>query len=426
MINFLIEFLYNIIDMLVAYIMCSALINKKIKTTYTRLLYAVPILFLSTIVDILIKFEILTYILSYCLLIIVMYIIFKDSIINTIYLYIISFILCSAIQLSLIMFMNPVAETLTSSEITYLGSLLTIIVELIIYRFIPVKVIYNFITRKSLITKSITLNIFIFFLVIILIGKFSPTMFFQYMTIFVSSVIVLIISFFEIYHSKKEIIEKNKQLDAYSQYMPIVDELITHVRMRQHDFDNQLQSIKMLPASCPDYESLCEKLSSYSDYIVESTSYAPLLKINMKLIAGFLFSKARHAEESGIDFQIHIVNYNLTTELHEYDLIEVFGILIDNAFEATGSNGKINLYIDSDSTNIIIKITNPGELLTPEMRKNFFTKGYSTKTKTSDNKMRGLGLFKLKHILDENKGKIFLYNDYDQEDNSLICFEVVV
>lgn len=426
MINFIEELSYNMIDILIIYIMCSALIDKKMTETGIRILYTIPVLLLNTLTDVLVRYDIVSYILGYCFMAIAVYIIFKESVIQTIYLYIISFILCSIIQLLLILFMKPAAEIFTANENTYLGSFLTVIIELIIYRFAPVKVIYHFITRKSLIVKSIVLNIFVFFLVIILLSKFSPEMFFQYLTIFFISVIVLVLSFLEILHSQKEIIEKNKQLDAYSQYMPIVNELITHVRMKQHDFDNQIQAIKMLPASCPDYDSLSQKLSSYSDYLIESASCASLLKINMKLIAGFLFSKACQAEESRIDFQIHILNYNLTTKLQEYDLIEVLGILIDNAFEATGQHGRIHLYMDCKDTGIIVKITNPGELLTPEMRKNFFTKGYSTKPKIADHKIRGLDLFKMKKLLDENQGKIYLYNDFDEDHNSLICFEVVV
>jgi sensor histidine kinase regulating citrate/malate metabolism len=234
-------------------------------------------------------------------------------------------------------------------------------------------------------------------------------------------IILLLLSFFEIYQSRTQAIEKEKQLDAYTQFLPIVEELITHIRMRQHDFDNELQTLKALPSICPDYDSLSQNLTSYSEHLSQTTDYSSLLKLNWKLVAGLLFSKEQLAKNSNIDFNIHIINSNLESNIPEYDFIEILGILIDNAFESTKNNGIIHLYIDSINKKTTIKITNPGYTITPEISASFFSKGYSTKGHNNS----GIGLYKLKTIVDSYYGKIYLYNEKDTAGNTLICFEII-
>jgi sensor histidine kinase regulating citrate/malate metabolism len=317
--------------------------------------------------------------------------------------------------------MNHIPGTLTSSKYIFLGSFLTILLESIICIFVPVDKIYAFVKNSSLMVKYIILNIFLLTFISVYTSNISPEYFFQNFYIYFVLIILLLLSFFEIYQSRTQAIEKEKQLDAYTQFLPIVEELITHIRMRQHDFDNELQTLKSLPSICPDYDSLSQNLTSYSEHLSQTTDYSSLLKLNWKLVAGLLFSKEQLAKNSNIDFNIHIINYNLESNIPEYDFIEILGILIDNAFESTKDNGIIHLYMDSIDKKTTIKITNPGYAITPEISASFFSKGYSTK---GHNTNSGIGLYKLKTIVDSYHGKIYLYNEKDTAGNTLICFEI--
>ena len=54
-------------------------------------------------------------------------------------------------------------------------------------------------------------------------------------------------------------------------------------------------------------------------------------------------------------------------------------ILVDNAFDATEDGGHIEIVIDSDGTKTSIETLNARPTHTATMRRDFFTKGYSTK-----------------------------------------------
>ena len=82
----------------------------------------------------------------------------------------------------------------------------------------------------------------------------------------------------------------------YHSYLPIVEQLIDQVRETQHAHNNSIQAIRMLPATCHDYETLSRELTDYTDYLISQNAPVALLKINMKMIAGFLYHKILRAE----------------------------------------------------------------------------------------------------------------------------------
>ena len=85
-------------------------------------------------------------------------------------------------------------------------------------------------------------------------------------------------------------------------------------------------------------------------------------------------------------------------------------ILVDNAFDATEDGGHIEIVIDSDGTKTSIETLNAGPTLTSVMRKDFFTKGYSTKPLKDGRYSRGIGLYKLKQLTKKYDGELLLDN----------------
>ena len=95
------------------------------------------------------------------------------------------------------------------------------------------------------------------------------------------------------------------------------------------------------------------------------------------------------------------------------------GILIDNALDATPAGGTAYVTISCDGERICITTRNSGSILTPEDRKHFFTKGFSTK---KDNKHSGLGLYQLNQLVKKYpEGTLSLWNE-----KSDILFQVEV
>ena len=130
----------------------------------------------------------------------------------------------------------------------------------------------------------------------------------------------------------------------------------------------------------------------------------------MKLIAGFLFSKMNLAQERNIDLNINVKNSTLTSKAAEFELLDTMSILVDNAFDATEDGGHIEIVIDSDGTKTSVETLNAGPTLTAAMRRDFFTKGYSTKPLKNGRYSRGIGLYKLKQLTKKYDGEILLDN----------------
>lgn len=142
----------------------------------------------------------------------------------------------------------------------------------------------------------------------VLYQRISPKDFMNIFMTFLFIVILILILYSGMYKNYMSLRESRKQLQSYEQYLPIIEDLIDQVRMRQHDYNNELQAISMLPISYTDYDSLAAALSneldtSCNDHVIKN-SY--LLRINMKLIAGFLFSKMNLAQEHNINLDIDV------------------------------------------------------------------------------------------------------------------------
>ena len=146
-----------------------------------------------------------------------------------------------------------------------------------------------------------------------------------------------------------------------------------------------------------------------------------LLKLNMHLVSGFLFSKIRQADKEGKELHLDIEQYVIRTTCTEYEVIECLGILIDNAIEATNEGETIFAKIGSQDDKLVFEIKNPGSHLTSEFCKNIFKKGYSTKKDGEG--YHGIGLYKLNRMVKEYDGKLILENvEVDQKE--YISFEL--
>ena len=223
--------------------------------------------------------------------------------------------------------------------------------------------------------------------------------------------------------TKKRLAEKENELTAYQLYFPAINNLIDQIMIQQHQFDNHIQAIEMLPVTHKDYNSLANSINAYFSYISSSFRNSTLLKLNNKLLAGFLFSKCQEAEENNRELKILIKNTNIPSVIPEYELINIIGILIDNGLSGVSENGCVILCIDSISNHCLIQSKNKGPVLTDELRLNLFKKGYTTKTEKYRN--HGLGLYNLKKIIKKYNGTITVSNETEAS-NTYIVFEVEI
>jgi len=131
-----------------------------------------------------------------------------------------------------------------------------------------------------------------------------------------------------------------------------------------------------------------------------------LLKINLSVVAGFVYSKITEAQKDQKELVVQVASRDLKSRMPEYELIRIIGILIDNALESTAPFGTAYLYLDSRQNQIEIGTRNKGSVKTNEFRQNMFSPGYTTKT--GDRHGHGYGLYNLKKLTDKYNGKIYL------------------
>lgn len=242
----------------------------------------------------------------------------------------------------------------------------------------------------------------------------------NYLIIVGIMLILIIANVGEVYHYFKQK-EQQKCVQVYEEYLPIIEGLIEQVRIRQHDYHNKLQSIHALAYVCEDFESLKGALLETTEHDMLPDFEMNLLKLNMHLVSGFLFSKIRQAGKEGKKLHLDIEQYVIRTACTEYEVIEYLGILIDNAIEATNEGETIFAKIGSQDDKVVFEIKNPGPHLTSEFCKNIFKKGYSTKKDGEG--CHGIGLYKLNRMVKEYDGKLILENvEVDQKE--YISFEL--
>lgn len=225
---------------------------------------------------------------------------------------------------------------------------------------------------------------------------------------------------FVIYEWQKSKVDAEKrktQLEMNGLYYDAYDQLIMLVRERQHDMKNHINTILSIVHTTDNYDELKEKQIEYCNHVMEGTDKAKLvLSVGNPLIAGFMYSKIQEAENRGVVVE-HKINIGKTTVvIPEYELVEMAGILIDNALEAMcGTDEDIevnqkekNIFVSMQETETGLELTvaNTSDYMEDDVVAHFFEAGYSSKGKG-----RGIGLYKLKRMVHEKTGDIIVSNE---------------
>lgn len=300
----------------------------------------------------------------------------------------------------------------------------TLIITLIIYIFVPLRKLYNFIDRQNFTTKIIIANSSVIATIIAKFIKSSNNIYYINIFYILIAFFIIIIINILLVSSRDRIDTQQKEINAYNAYMPIIEQLILEVRERQHNHDNHIQSIRMLPTICHEYNEICTALSDYTNHMITENSSSSLLKLNLKLVAGFLFSKCNYAKSCNKVLEIHVRNFQLNTCVPEYILIDLIGILTDNAIEATEDEGVAHLYLNSLNNKILIKTANRGPTVTPQFIDNISRIGYTTKH-TTDDKPHGLGIPTLIKTIKKYSGELTIENEIING-ATYICFQLEI
>ena len=230
------------------------------------------------------------------------------------------------------------------------------------------------------------------------------------------------IYFIEIYHNEVE--KKEQEIKLQTVYGETYAELLGEVRKRQHDFKNQLSAIYSMHLTANSLEELVSMQKVYGDKLLEECRFDSILTgCGNPILAGYIYHRCIACEKAGVavDYHIHVDEVVCCFALHE--VIEILGILIDNAMEYVLEQEDrqkcLRLDLREEKENITFTVANPARYLSSPEIERLFQADYSTKGVG-----RGLGLARIRELVKKYKTNVMVTN-YTQDGDNWIDFCVI-
>lgn len=336
---------------------------------------------------------------------------------DTIMLYIFSLTIMYSIQLLVTIVYKIALENFTYSFVYGLISQITALIGIIIIVLVvPIKSVYFFITERNKWFKMITINVFAIYYVLLVLWYSNLNGFLEsILGILILVILILILNAIIINNGLQNQLLLDK-INIYDTYLPIIDVVIEELRNKQHDYHNHLQALSSIQV-----DGLMHADNHIQDYItqlVKDDIWSKLIRIDNRILIGLLYSKHTKALSAGINIEYSIENYLLKTQYADYELVEIFGILIDNAFEAVQriNESIIKLFIGYENGMNVICIRNKSTEVSSDEIKQMFEYNYTSKKI----KGHGIGLYKLNKLLKKNNGTIIAYYDTNEKEMNFI------
>ncbi len=212
-------------------------------------------------------------------------------------------------------------------------------------------------------------------------------------------------------------------LEKHDENANFDNELILQIRKQQHLYNNKIASISNLTKLCTDYESLSRALNEYVATVDNSDADTYMfIHFKNKFLASLLYSKKNEASAKGISIKYQFRDFTFKNRCSDIELVDITGILLDNAVEASNADDTIYVTVSMDKSTKKYRlcVENPGPDVTPQFLNGIFSKDFTTKGEG-----HGLGLSILKEKLDKRNGDITVSN-HTYEGIRYIVFEVIV
>lgn len=411
------DFLLNSIEILCLTLLCGKLINFSVNFfKFKSLLYYCITLFLTNAISYYVKDQSLLFFLTTLIIISYFSLYFSQSFANSIFCYILSALIISIIEVVCVLGFSPIFNINTHFFVLGIITILIVLFStLLICYFIPLNSIFKIITSKFKFYKFFVLNLYFIHIFCLILWKTSPTEILNMKVVLILLALLSIITNYIVLKTYFDSEYLTKEIEIYKKYNPMIDELIKELRTRQHEFNNHIQSMNMfLMANKLDSSSELG-LKKYINDMNIANNILEHIKLENKLISGLLFYKKKVAEEKGVNLELQIKINSITSNLKEYEIVEILGILIDNAIETNIDNNHILVNLSYEDSSNVISVKNKHPYIKQNEIKNMLSRGYSTKSKSEFS--RGFGLYNVKKIIDRNKARLEILNEKLQINN---------
>lgn len=257
--------------------------------------------------------------------------------------------------------------------------------------------------QKEICRKNKYVFILVVFMCLIVIlmllnGKlFYEVQFFQFALV-IPSIFLLLYSILKIYIEQTEKEKIQEELCIIEKTSGEYENLLTKVRLRQHELKNHIAAIFSTHYTYKTYEKLVQAQEEYCQKILDENKYNNLPLLGNNILVGYLYGKFQEAETDGIT-----ITYQIRAKISEmsipiYYVIEMLGILLDNAMEALKLSTEREIFFEAleSKSEYIFSIRNPYHYVAYDEITEWFQLGRSEKGSG-----RGLGLYHLKCLCEE-------------------------
>lgn len=232
--------------------------------------------------------------------------------------------------------------------------------------------------------------------------------------------------------SEMEKNQKQEELKVYEMYTKTFEDMITAIRIKQHEFNNHINALKCLQYTVKDSDELIRQQNQYCDEVLQDTRITQLLRLESSpVLSAFLYSKFILAESHNIEVAYEIEPIDVEKYAAIHDFVEIVGIIFDNAVEALDSDirtetgtKKIILRLSyHENTKLLLEIANASRKYANDELETFFAAGYSSKGIN-----RGVGLSRVKLLTHRYHADMNVANQLYDKENYLsfrIVFSVV-
>lgn len=338
---------------------------------------------------------------------------FSANVRHSIICLIIAFLICGILQL--LSMLGGYCVYLISNNIDVMKiivEVIALVISIVIYLKIPLK-------KTTIANNKILFLLILPFLLLvytkIYLEKTRTVDYIFYILVF----LIIFICFNQIIKEQKyeyEIEKKNLELKLYNDYNEKYKELIKEMRIRQHDYKNQLSVISSMHITAKSLDELIEMQQKYMGILINEKSYdSVLMSCANSVLAGYIYSKCSFLDSENIQLIIDVNVCKEETTIPTYKITEVLGVMINNSYEyiiERNIERKIGLKIIQLEKEMIIEVSNPSEYISHNSINKMFEYGYSSKGVE-----RGIGLYSVKNIVQEHNGLICVSNEIKDDTN---------
>lgn len=337
----------------------------------------------------------------------------RKAVINTC----IMLVMVGTVQLFVSLIMNAFYKYFTNQKLYFVATnLLVLVIVFFLYYKFQIDSVIKYLKTENVVVRFLEATLFFAIIIFLLRSKYVQEFEgINYAIFFLLSIVaVLLLGLWE--KSRAKAREKELEIHAYGVYAEAYNELLDMIRMRQHEFDNHLQTIISLQHSYTSYEALVEAQQNYIGDVQASNKYNRLCRKGNPIFIGFLYGKLCYFEKKEVLIQCRLDFKNLDMDIPMYKFIEIVSNLLNNAYEAlnlpTDVPEPICLEVLETEENIRVEVLNRCEPINLDYLCSCFKKGKSNKGEG-----RGLGLYNVKLTCEEYHARISLENKMLEEKN---------